>query len=425
MDFNKLVARANAILMSPATEWPVIADEPATVSEIFKNYVVWLAAISAIAGLIANTIVGYNVPFLGHYRMGFAAGLTGAVTTYVLSLAGVFLVAYLADVLAPSFGGQKNFTQAVKAVAYAYTAAWIAGVGFIVPGLRWLITLAGLIYSIYLLRLGLLYTMKCPPEKAWPYTAVTIIAAIIVQWLVGIVAADIGGVGYAAYGPRAASSSGTFDSGGFDPGTPGGKLEHWVQGMEAASQKMDAAQKRGDSAAASHAAGAMIGAALGGDGTVQALAPDRLREFLPGSLGGLARSQTSAERHAVLGIQSSQAEAQYSDNAGHSIKLQIQDSGGANALVSLVSWASVEEDKQTASGYEKTYKTGDHMVHEQWNQPAGQSGTGYGEYAVIVGQRYNVQASGRVANIDMLKSAVASVDLAKLESLRNEGVRAN
>jgi hypothetical protein len=65
------------------------------------------------------------------------------------------------------------------------------------------------------------------------------------------------------------------------------------------------------------------------------------------------------------------------------------------------------------------------MVHEQWNQPAGQSGTGYGEYAVIVGQRYSVQASGRVANIDMLKSAVASVDLAKLESLRNEGVRAN
>jgi hypothetical protein len=419
MDFNKLVARAKAILISPTTEWPVIADEPATVSEIFKNYVVWLAAISAIAGLIANTIVGYSVPLLGHYRMGFGAGLTGAVTTYVLSLAGVFLVAYLADVLAPSFGGQKNFTQAVKAVAYAYTAAWIAGVGFIVPGLRWLIMLAGLIYSIYLLRLGLLHTMKCPPEKAWPYTAVTIIAAIMVQWLVGVVAADIGGVGYAAYGPRAASNSGSFD-----PGGPGGKLERWAQGLEAASQKMEAAQKRGDSAAASQAAGALIGAALGGDGTVQALAPDRLREFLPGSLGGLARSQTSAERHAVLGIQSSQAEAQYNDNAGHSIKLQIQDSGGANGLVSLVGWASVEEDKQTASGYEKTYKTGDRMVHEQWN-PAGQNGTGYGEYAVIVGQRYNVQASGRVANIDMLKSAVASVDLAKLESLRNEGVRAN
>ena len=224
MDFNKLVARAKAILLSPTTEWPIIADEPATVSEIFKNYVVWLAAISAVAGFIANTIVGYSVPYLGHYRKGFGAGLTGAVTTYVLSLAGVLLVAYMADVLAPSFGGQKNFTQAVKAVAYAYTAAWVGGVGFVVPGLRWLILLAGGIYSIYLLHLGLPYTMKCPPEKAWRYTAVTILAAVIVRWLVGIVAVDIGGVGYAGYGPRAVSSSGIFE-----PASPGGKLERWPQ----------------------------------------------------------------------------------------------------------------------------------------------------------------------------------------------------
>jgi hypothetical protein len=70
MDFNKLAARAKAILLSPTTEWPAIASEPATVSEIFKTYVVWLAAISAVAGFVASTIVGYSVPFLGTYRMG-------------------------------------------------------------------------------------------------------------------------------------------------------------------------------------------------------------------------------------------------------------------------------------------------------------------------------------------------------------------
>jgi hypothetical protein len=420
MDFNKLIARAKAILVTPATEWPVIANEPATVGEIFKNYVIWLAAISAVAGFVGNTLVGYNVPFLGHFRLGFGAGLTGAVTTYVLSLAGVFLVAYLADVLAPTFGGQKNFTQAVKAVAYAYTAAWIAGVGFIVPGLRWLILLAGGIYSIYLLRLGLPYTMKCPPERAWPYTAVAIIAAIIVRWLVGVVAADLTGVGYAAYGPGATSSSRSFD-----PASPGGKLDQWAHRMEAASQQMQAAQKRGDSAAATQAASALVGAALGGDATVQALAPERIRAFLPASLGGLARSQISAERHAALGMQLSEAEAQYKDDQGHSINLKIQDVGGASGLVSLASWAAVEEDKQTSTGYEKTYKSGDRMVHEQWNVPSGGNAAGYGEYAVIVGQRYAVEASGQVADIDMLKSAVTSVDLAGLESLKNEGTHAN
>jgi hypothetical protein len=49
MDSNKIVARAKTILLSPATDWPTIASEPTTVSEIFKTYVVWLAAISAVA----------------------------------------------------------------------------------------------------------------------------------------------------------------------------------------------------------------------------------------------------------------------------------------------------------------------------------------------------------------------------------------
>jgi len=420
MDFNKLVARAKAVLLSPATEWPVIASEPATVSEIFKTYVVWLAAITAAAGFVGNTIVGYNVPFLGTYRTGFGAGLTSAVTTYVLSLAGVFLVAYLADALAPTFGGQKNLVQAVKAIAYAYTASWIAGVGLLVPGLRWLIGLAGGAYSIYLLYLGLPYTMKCPPENARRYAAVTIVAAILVGWLVGLFAAGVGGVGHTAY-----VSPATSHSGGFDQASPGAKLERWTHRLEAASQKMQTAQERGDSEDATQAAGAVVGAALSGDATVESLAPERIRAFLPASLGGLARGEISAERSAALGVQLSEAEAEYKDDRGHSIRLSIQDAGGASGLLSVYSWFNVEEDKQTPAGYEKTYKSGDRLVHEQWKRPAEQNAMGYGEYSVVVGQRYVVQASGNVDDIVRLRSAVGSVDLATLESLRNEGVHAN
>lgn len=420
MDFNKLAARAKAILLSPATEWPVIASEPATASEIFKTYVVWLAAISAIAGFIASTIVGYSVPFLGTYRMGFGAGLTGAVATYVLSLAGVFLVAYLVDALAPRFGGQKNLTQAVKAVAYAYTASWIAGVGLVVPGLRWPIVLAGGVYSIYLLYLGLPYTMKCPPERAPRYAAFTVVAAALIRWLVGVLAAGLGGAGVAAYGSPTASHLGRFDQ-----GSPGAKLERWARGLEAASQKMQDAQERGDSEAAAQAAGKLVGAAIGGDVRVEALAPERIRSLLPTSLGGLARGEIAAERHAAFGIKVSVAEAQYNDDRGHSIRLKIQDTGGVSGLVSLVSWIAVEEDKQTPAGYEKTYKAGNRMTHERWSRPTGQNTMGYGEYGVIVGERFAVQASGQVVDIDTLRSAVGSVDLARLESLKNEGVPPN
>ncbi len=48
MDLNKLMARAKAILLSPKSEWSVIADEPATVADLYKGYAIWLAAIPVI-----------------------------------------------------------------------------------------------------------------------------------------------------------------------------------------------------------------------------------------------------------------------------------------------------------------------------------------------------------------------------------------
>jgi len=48
VDFNKLIARIKGILLTPKTEWPVIAGETTTVADLYKGYIVWLAAIPPI-----------------------------------------------------------------------------------------------------------------------------------------------------------------------------------------------------------------------------------------------------------------------------------------------------------------------------------------------------------------------------------------
>ena len=80
--------------------------------------------------------------------------------------------------------------------------------------------------------------------------------------------------------------------------------------------------------------------------------------------------------------------------------------------------AGMEEDKQTDSGYEKTYHDGKRLVHEEWNK------SGNGEYTVILGRpfRGRVKGSG-VADIGALKAAVSSVNLSGLEALRTQGVK--
>src|SRR5690606_35409450 len=200
VDMNKLVARVKAILLTPKTEWPVIASEPATVADLYKNYIVILAAIPAVIGFIKGSLIGYS-GFGIHVRTPIGMGLTTAIVTYLLTLGLVYVLALIVDALAPTFGGQKNPVQALKAVAYSYTASWIASVALVLPVIGVLVVLAGAIYGIYLLYLGLPATMKAPQEKAVGYTGVPVILAFLLAWVVGLVVAGMAGT--AAVRPRA------------------------------------------------------------------------------------------------------------------------------------------------------------------------------------------------------------------------------
>jgi hypothetical protein len=195
MQSSNLIGRAKSILFTPRTEWPVIAAEPDTIGGIYTGYVMILAAIPAVKLFLTWSVIGVSIPFGGSYRAGVLAGLTSAITTYVLTLMGTFVVALIVEALAPSFGGQKDRVQALKAVAYSYTATWVAAIIGIVPGLGLLSALAGLIYGLYLLNLGLPVTMKCPAERSLPYTVVTVIVAIAVSIVLGLVVRAVGGFG--------------------------------------------------------------------------------------------------------------------------------------------------------------------------------------------------------------------------------------
>jgi Yip1 domain len=181
-----LVDRVKNILLNPRQEWSVIDTEPATVGELYTGYIVPLAAIPPVAQAIGYSVFGVSVPFLGTYRTPIGSALSGALVTYVLTLAGTYVLALIIDALAPNFGGTKSQIQALKVAAYSSTASWVAGIFALIPGLRFLSILG--LYSLFLLYLGLPVLMKTPPEKALGYTVVVILAAIVLFLVVGLVA---------------------------------------------------------------------------------------------------------------------------------------------------------------------------------------------------------------------------------------------
>jgi Yip1 domain len=181
-----LVDRVKSILLTPKTEWEVIDAEPTTVADLYKGYIIPLAAIGPVAQAIGSSVFGYTLPFVGSYRTPPGAAIIGAIVSYILTLVGVYVLALIIDALAPTFNGTRNQIQALKVAAYSYTASWVVGIFALIPGLSFLMILG--VYSLYLMYLGLPVLMKSPKEKALGYTVVVILAGIVLFMAIALVA---------------------------------------------------------------------------------------------------------------------------------------------------------------------------------------------------------------------------------------------
>ncbi len=166
---ENLIARVKAILLTPETEWPVIERESGDLSFLFTKYVAILALIPALARFIGSSLIGGYTPI--------GSGLAGAIFGYVGAFVVVYVVALLIDILAPTFGAQKNFANALKLSVYAHTPLWVAGIFLLIPGLSYL-TILGL-YGIYILWTGLPPLMRAPSNKALPYAAAAVAWAVV------------------------------------------------------------------------------------------------------------------------------------------------------------------------------------------------------------------------------------------------------
>jgi type III secretory pathway component EscS len=180
-----LVDRIKGILLKPKQEWQTISGETTTIPELYKAYIITLAAIGPVASVIGMSIVGISLPFVGSFRIPITTSIASAVVHYILTLVGVYILALIIDALAPTFSGEKNINQAFKVATYSYMPGWLAGIFTIIPALS-ILGILGL-YGLYLLYVGLPILMKSPQEKSLGYTVAVIVVAVIIFLVIGIV----------------------------------------------------------------------------------------------------------------------------------------------------------------------------------------------------------------------------------------------
>jgi hypothetical protein len=284
-----------------------------------------------------------------------------------------------------------------------------------------LIAFLAALYGLYLLYLGLPRLMKCTQDKAIPYTIVTVVCAIVFYGVVALAGLAIAGTAALGSGFFARAVSGRSSSSSSDVQYPKdsalGKLQDLSKKLDESNKKIEAAQKSGDANAQATAAVEALGTLLGGGKRVDPIGIDELKPFVPETFAGLAKKSSNAEKTGAVGIMVSKAEARYANDAGKEIHLEITDTGGMSGMVGFVSWMGMSEEKDNEYGSERTRKVGGRFVHEKISKRGGDN-----EYGVVVGDRFVVSAAGSVP-IDQLRSAVESLDLSKLESMKGAGVQ--
>jgi Yip1 domain len=367
------VERIKGICLKPTIEWSRIETETRTTRDLLVGYVAPLAAIGPIASLIGGVVVGRTVPFVGTYRVPLASGLAIFVVTYAMSVVGTVVLSWIIKALAPSFGGRGNQVQAMKVAVFAYTPAWIAGLFMLFTALAPLVLVGGL-YGLYLLYLGLPVLMKSPKEKAGQYTIVVVACAILLGVVFGAVTRAVGGL---AAGSRLAESSAS----------------------RPANLQPQAAMQG-------------VGALFGDGRHVDPVGIEVLKPFVPDRFARMPRTGGRAEKNGPAGLAVSKAEATYGNRAEKHVTLEISDTGGISALVGMASWMNLQGERVDDQGFERTRKVDGRLVHEQGSrQPGGSS-----EFTVVLGDRFVVSARGRGVELADLETAVASLDLGKLEA---------
>lgn len=181
-----LVERVKGILMSPKTEWAVIAAERPDTGRILTGYVLPLALIPAI-----GSFLGYGIMGTRHSGIAVSMGIAYALIAYISSVLSVLIGAAVVNALAGTFDSRSDFGRSVQLVAYAGTPSWVAGILNIFPFLSIFVALAAAVYGIYLFYLGMPHVMQTPQQKVVGYMILSAVVLFVAYMVIALILTPI------------------------------------------------------------------------------------------------------------------------------------------------------------------------------------------------------------------------------------------
>lgn len=137
-----------------------------------------------------------------------------------------------------------------------------------------------------------------------------------------------------------------------------------------------------------------------------------LKALLPESLAGLSRTSHTGEKAGAMGFKMSTASAEYREGDKEMDVAIVDFAGVGAAMAGVAAWATVEVDRETEEGYERTTMIEGYKGYEKYDRK-----NKSGQASVIVGSRFIVTVEGRNVSEKELSEAIGRLELKKLAGM--------
>ncbi|MEN0006459.1 MAG: hypothetical protein AAF798_20065 [Bacteroidota bacterium] len=150
---------------------------------------------------------------------------------------------------------------------------------------------------------------------------------------------------------------------------------------------------------------------IGGGDASEVIDFRELKKLMPEKLVGLERTAHEGQKAGMMGFNISTAQATYKEDDKR-IEVSINDIAGFGAAISsMAAWSTIEIDRESEDGYERTTTIDGHKAFEKYDAK-----TQRGEYNVLVNDRFIVTMEARNIDEDDFKKAFEQIKWKKLTS---------
>ncbi len=176
------------LFSQPQKEWEEIRDEPCTVTMCYVRHVLILAAIPAVSAYIGAVQVGWSTGVGETIRLTPGSALPIAIAFYLAMLAAVYIVGRLIHWMSQTYGAETTLAQSVVLVTYTGTPLFLVGIVALypMPWLNMLFGIVALLYTVYLLYMGVPVVMRISKEQGLLFSSAVLTVGMVT--LVGMLA---------------------------------------------------------------------------------------------------------------------------------------------------------------------------------------------------------------------------------------------